>query len=41
MHWRFGTALLISALATTAAIGYLVILLRTRRFTGKTISYAA
>lgn len=31
--WRFDTALLISGLATMAAIGYLLILMRTRRLT--------
>jgi cation:H+ antiporter len=38
--WRFDTALLISGLATTAAIGYLLILLRTGRFSARTLSYA-
>jgi cation:H+ antiporter len=39
--WRFDTALLISGLATMAAIGYLLILLRGGRFTAKTVSFAA
>jgi cation:H+ antiporter len=39
--WRFDTALLISGLATMAAITYLLILLRTRRFTATTVSLAA
>lgn len=39
--WRFDTALLISGLATMAAIGYLLILLRTGRFTARTVSFAA
>jgi cation:H+ antiporter len=39
--WRFDTALLLSGLATMVAIGYLLILLRTGRFTAKTLSYAA
>jgi cation:H+ antiporter len=39
--WRFDTALLIAGLATMAAIGYLLILLRTGRFTGTTVSFAA
>jgi len=38
--WRFGTALLISGLATMVAIGYLLILLRTGRFTARTLSLA-
>jgi cation:H+ antiporter len=38
--WRFGTALLISGLATMAAISYLLILLRTGRFTATTLSLA-
>ena len=36
--WRFGTALLISGLTTMVAIGYLLILLRTGRFTARTLS---
>ena len=39
--WRFDTALLISGLATMVAIGYLLLLLRTGRFTAKTVSFAA
>src|SRR5258708_23914528 len=39
--WRFGTPLLISGLATMAAIPYLLILLRARRFTATTVSFAA
>jgi cation:H+ antiporter len=39
--WRFDTALLLSGLATMAAIGYLLILLRTGRFNAKTVSFAA
>ncbi len=39
--WRFGTPLLISGLATMAAITYLLILLRARRFTATTVSFAA
>lgn len=38
--WRFGTALLISGLATMAAIGYLLILLRTGRFIPSKLSLA-
>jgi len=39
--WRFDTALLISGLVTMAAIGYLLLLLRTGRFTAKPVSFAA
>jgi cation:H+ antiporter len=39
--WRFGGALLLAGLATMAAIGYLLILLRTGRFTATTVSFAA
>jgi cation:H+ antiporter len=39
--WRFDTALLTSGLATMAAIGYLLILLRSGRFTARTVSFAA
>jgi cation:H+ antiporter len=39
--WRFSTALLIAGLATMAAIGYLLILLRTGKFTARTASLAA
>jgi cation:H+ antiporter len=39
--WRFDTALLVSGLVTMAAIGYLLVLLRTRRFTGRNVSFAA
>jgi cation:H+ antiporter len=39
--WRFDTALLISGVATMAAIVYLLILLRLRRFNAKTLSFAA
>jgi cation:H+ antiporter len=39
--WRFDTALLISGLVTMVAIGYLLMLLRTGRFTAKTVSFAA
>jgi cation:H+ antiporter len=39
--WRFDTPLLISGLTTIAAIGYLLTLLRTRRFTPTTLSLAA
>lgn len=38
--WRFDTALLISGLATMAAIGYLLILMRTKHFTATTLSVA-
>jgi len=38
--WRFGTALLISGLATMAAISYLLMLLRTGRFGATTLSLA-
>jgi cation:H+ antiporter len=38
--WRLDTALLISGLATMAAIGYLLILMRTRRLTATTLSWA-
>jgi cation:H+ antiporter len=39
--WRFDAALLISGIATMVAIGYLLILLRLRRFNARTLSYAA
>jgi cation:H+ antiporter len=39
--WRFDTALLVAGLATMAGIGYLLILVRTRQFTAKTLSLAA
>jgi cation:H+ antiporter len=39
--WRFDTALLLSGLATAAAIIYLLFLLRTGRFSAKTMSFAA
>jgi cation:H+ antiporter len=39
--WRFDAALLASGLATTAAIAYLLILLRTARFTARNVSFAA
>ncbi len=38
--WRFGAALLISGLATMAAISYLLMLLRTGRFGATTLSLA-
>lgn len=38
--WRFDAALLLSGLATMAAIGYLLFLLRTGRFTARTMSFA-
>ena len=38
--WRFSTALLVSGLATMAAIGYLLMLMRTGRFTATTLSLA-
>lgn len=38
--WRFDAALLLSGLATLAAIGYLLFLLRTGRFTARTMSGA-
>jgi cation:H+ antiporter len=40
-QWRFGTELLIAGLITMAAVGYLLFLLRTRRFTARTVSFAA
>lgn len=39
--WRFDTALLISGLTTMVAIGYLLTLLHTRRWTPKTLAFAA
>jgi cation:H+ antiporter len=39
--WRFDGALLLSGLVTMAAIGYLLTLLRTHRFTAKRLTYAA
>ncbi|MCW2640713.1 MAG: hypothetical protein JWP76_3019, partial [Dactylosporangium sp.] len=39
--WRFDTALLVSGIATMVGIVYLLILLRTRKFTAKTLSFAA
>lgn len=39
--WRFDTALLIAGLVTTVAIGYLLVLVRTGRFTPRTVSLAA
>ena len=39
--WRFDAALLLSGLATMAALGYLLFLLRTGRFNARTMSYAA
>jgi len=39
--WRFDPALLISGIATVAAIGYLLILLRAGRFNARTLSFAA
>jgi cation:H+ antiporter len=39
--WRFDAALLISGIATMVAIVYLLILLRTGRFTARTLSFAA
>src|SRR5260370_6361837 len=39
--WRFDTPLLISGVVTMAAIGYLLLLLRTGRFTATSVSFAA
>ena len=39
--WRFGPAILLSGLTTMVAIGYLLTLLRTGRFTARTLSFAA
>jgi cation:H+ antiporter len=39
--WRFNTALLISGIATMIAIVYLLALLRSGKFTAKTLSFAA
>lgn len=39
--WRFDAVLLLSGLATMAAIGYLLVLLRTGRCTARTMSFAA
>ena len=39
--WHFDTAPLISGIVTMAAIGYLLILLRARRFNARTLSFAA
>jgi cation:H+ antiporter len=39
--WRFDTALLVSGLVTMAAIAYLLVLLRTGRFTPRMVSLAA
>ena len=38
--WRFSTALLVSGLATMTAIGYLLMLMRTGKFTATTLSLA-
>ncbi|HKS99731.1 MAG TPA: sodium:calcium antiporter [Rugosimonospora sp.] len=39
--WRFDAALLVSGLVTMAAIGYLLVLLRTRRLTARTLAPVA
>jgi cation:H+ antiporter len=39
--WRFDAALLISGIVTMAAIVYLLILSRVRRFNARTLSFAA
>ncbi len=39
--WRFDAALLVSGLATMAAIGYLLVLMRTGRLTARTLTLAA
>jgi cation:H+ antiporter len=39
--WRFDATLLLSGLATMAALGYLLFLLHTGRFNARTMSYAA
>ncbi|MGH4023786.1 MAG: sodium:calcium antiporter, partial [Pseudonocardiaceae bacterium] len=39
--WRFDAPLLLSGLATMAALGYLLFLLRTGRFGARTMSYTA
>ena len=39
--WRFDTTLLISGVVTMVAIGYLLVLLGTGRFTPRTVSLAA
>jgi cation:H+ antiporter len=39
--WRFTSPLLLSGIVTMAAIGYLLVLLKTGRFSAKTLSLAA